>query len=110
MSFVTEKPIKAVRKARPCEACATMVNAGEAAISWAGNYDGDFTAVIYHPDCRAAEIAYNAMVANHWEDWAALTDMEEEDNAWLLAEHPSVAARLGIPTPPPKALIVEGSK
>jgi hypothetical protein len=98
VSFVTEKTVRAVRKARACEACGTVVNAGETAISWAGVVEGEFSASLFHPECRAAEIALNHLHDVRWgDDWMGLRfDMEPEDHPWLLADHPIVAARMGI--------------
>ena len=97
MSFVTEKPVGAVRKRRRCDVCCQTIEIGEPAIRWAGMTDGDFGSFIFHPECRTAEIAYNQMASSACGEWYSLNhDREEDDNAWILAEHPIVAARMGI--------------
>lgn len=97
MSFTNEYAVKAVRKQHQCCACCKMVEIGSPAVRWAGITEGDFHSVVYHPDCRVAEIAYNKHVGDSWE-WYSLEDIEWDDWPWLIAEHPSVAARRGITT------------
>lgn len=98
MSFVSEKVVKSVRKARHCDACSQMVEVGRPAVRWAGVQDGQFGHVLYHPECRAAEIALNKLHGTHLchDDWMDLRDMDWEDWRWLVEEHPVVAARKGI--------------
>lgn len=102
MSFVNERAVKALRKDATCCACSRKIHAGEPAVRWAGVIDGDFASVAYHPDCRAAEIAYNAICDTNADEWLSFRDMEEDDHVWLAEEHPTVAARLGL-TPQPDA-------
>jgi hypothetical protein len=96
MSFYREKPVKAVRKARRCIACGRMIGVGSPALDASGHFNGEFWAATYHAECRAAEIALNSLPLLHYEEWMALSDIEWDDWDWLLAEHPIVAARMGI--------------
>lgn len=97
MGFSSETSVKAIRKARHCDACGKLVEVGQSAIKWAGTTDGDFGTLLYHPDCRAAEIALNKL-SGTWsnEEWIGLWDFDWENADWLLAEYPEVAARKGI--------------
>lgn len=98
MSFSRETPIKAIRKARPCDACKQTVTVGEPAISWAGVTDGDFYAVIWHPECRAAELALNKLHGSYPDEWISLGfEVDSEDYPYLMEEHPVVAERMGLP-------------
>lgn len=94
MSFSGEKTVKATRKRHQCCACLSMIEIGESAVNWAGMNDGDFNSVYYHPECRAAEIAYNHMIAVwHADEWASLAEIESDDLIWLEAEHPAAFSR-----------------
>jgi hypothetical protein len=97
MSFSSERKVGAVRKEKRCDACGKMVEIGQPAIKWAGTTDGDFGTLVYHVDCRAAELALNKLHGT-WsnDDWISLADFDFEDGDWLLAEYPDVAARKGI--------------
>lgn len=102
MSFFSETTVKAVRKRHRCDGCGWPIEIGEAATRWAGVTDGDFAALVFHPDCREAEIALNRDVLNYCRDeWVGLCDIEREDVAWLQGAFPAVAARL---FPPRQAL------
>jgi hypothetical protein len=97
VSFTREHAIKSVRKARRCDGCGVRINVGEPAMGWAGLTDGDFGTATYHPECRNAEVALNGL--HDWfpgDDWIPLSDCDGEDRPWLAAEHPVVAARMGI--------------
>lgn len=96
MTTLSEREVKAVRKAVRCDGCGRFIVVGEPASRWAGIFDGDFVSTAYHPDCRQAEIALNERHDTWDEDWQPITSIEPEDHAWLLAEFPAVAARLGI--------------
>lgn len=112
MSFVTEKPVKAVRKRHLCSGCDKWIEIGETAVNWCGTSDGDFNSAYYHPDCREAEIAFNKISGTHHADeWQGLSDAEPEDRPWLKAEWPipylrmcmtreQYAAHRLAPTPP----------
>lgn len=98
MSFVNETAVKAVRKPGLCDVCSRMVEAGQPAVRWAGITDGQFDTSLYHPECRAAEIALNKLHGtDRWgDDWMSLSDTDWEDWRWLVEEHPVVAERKGI--------------
>lgn len=99
MSFYSEVPLKAIRKARPCDGCGVKIEVGEPALACAGKHD-DFWSATYHNDCRAAELALNN-IHGCWggDDWMNLgSDMDWDDWPWLIAEHPTVAARMNITT------------
>jgi hypothetical protein len=98
VSFYSEKPIKAVRKARACHGCGRRIEVGEPAIGCAGHYDGEFWSGAYHGDCRKAEIELNDLhEVRHGDEWMNLgDDMEWEDWPWLVAEFPGVASRMKI--------------
>jgi hypothetical protein len=90
VSFVTEKPVGAVRKRHLCSACDKWIEIGEPAVNWAGTTDGDFSSVHYHPDCREAEIAFNrhAQTDRYADEWQGLLDAEPEDRPWIKANWP----------------------
>lgn len=98
MSFHEEKAVKAVRKRHRCDGCNRFIEIGEPASRWAGMTDGDFGTAIYHPDCRAAEIAMNNDVLGfqYGDDWWPLSDIESEDRPWLIDAYPAVARRMGM--------------
>lgn len=99
MTFASETPVKSVRKRKRCDGCNTFVEVGEPAVRWAGLTDGDFGTAIYHPDCRATEIALNRLAGTRGDEWMTLDEIEEEDWQWLVEDHPTVAARMGISFP-----------
>lgn len=100
MSFNREYDVKAVRKSRRCDVCRAPIEIGFPAIRWVGMIDDEFGTLIFHPDCRGAEIAYNRMTNCNWDEWYSLaSDLEPDDHAWLLDEWPAVAARMGIANP-----------
>lgn len=96
MTFLSEKTVKAVRKQVRCDACGQHIEIGQPAQRWAGVEDGQFHTLVYHPECREAEIALNALHGTFSAEWMGLYDAEPDDHPWLLAEHPVVAARKGI--------------
>lgn len=93
MGFISERSIKATRKRHHCVACDKWIEIGEAAVNWAGVTDGDFGSVHYHPDCREAEIAFNALRDSYYDEWDSLRDIDHEDYRWLKAEYPVVYRR-----------------
>jgi hypothetical protein len=99
VTFISEKRVKAVRKAKPCEGCRKVIQIGERAVRYVGIEDG-FYSSLYHPECRRAEVKLNDIHDTRWddEDWMRLDDMDWEDWPWLIAECPLVAVRLGITT------------
>jgi len=99
VSFNREWTVKAVRRHARCDGCGQQIEVGQPAHRWAGMTDGDFASIAWHPECRAAEIMLNDLSGiRHGDDWMRLDDRDPEDDAWLRAEHPIVADRLGIPT------------
>lgn len=99
MTFYREDHIRAVRKSRQCNGCASTIEIGSPAVDCAGHYDGDFWAATYHVDCREAEIALNNLHDTHSDEWMNMSeDMEWEDWPWLIDEFPTVAARMNITT------------
>lgn len=97
MSFYSERHIKSVRKARQCCGCTSMLNVGDPALACSGrNYDNDFWDGAYHHDCRDAELALNKLHDTHWDEWVSLAEIEWDDYPWLLADFPTVAARMNI--------------
>jgi hypothetical protein len=98
MTFYTERSVKAIRKPRPCSSCGIRVERGSSALICTGNHDG-FWSGTFHVDCREVEVALNALYDNYsGDDWMSLTDIEWDDWPWLIADHPTVAARMGITT------------
>jgi hypothetical protein len=98
MSFTRETTVKAVRKRHRCDGCLTFIDIGQPAERWAGMTDGEFGTAIYHPECRAAETAYNCDIldVHSGDDWTPLNEIEDESRPWLIEDHPVVAARMGI--------------
>lgn len=96
MSFTNEKAIKATRKDHRCIGCEHIIPAGSAAIRWSGMTDGDFSSVVYHTDCRAAEIDLNNAYDTRGDEWMGLHEMEWEDWPWLLESYPAIAERRGV--------------
>lgn len=94
MGFYRERLVSTVRKQRHCCACAKLIQVGQPALDCAGHYDGDFWADTYHRECRAAECELNDL--HGAEEWMMLGDIETDDWPWLLEDHPTVAARMGI--------------
>jgi hypothetical protein len=103
VSFSNEWTVKAGRVQKTCCACPIKIEIGQPAVHWTGMTDGDFAAVSYHPECRAAEIAFNNLRGTYGDEWDSLDEMEPEDREWLLAKHPIVAARFGMTTTRPDA-------
>jgi hypothetical protein len=96
MTTFSERDVKAIRKAVPCDGCGKVVPVGAPATRWAGLCDGEFASVAYHPDCRQAEIALNERCGTWGDEWQPIASIEPEDRNWLLTEFPAVAERLGI--------------
>ncbi|MEQ5789044.1 hypothetical protein J3454_14200 [Erythrobacter sp. NFXS35] len=94
MGFYRERPVKAVRKARSCCGCGTIIEVGQPALDCAGHYDGDFWADSYHIGCRAAECDMNEI--HGAEEWIPLSEIDWEDFPWLIEAHPIVAKRMNI--------------
>ena len=97
IDFCRETQINRTRKAHRCSGCRHSIEAGSAAITWAGKADGDFSSAYYHPECRAAEIAMNREAGTCSDEWCGLSEVRDMDlEDWLLAEHPIAAQRVGL--------------
>ena len=101
MSFYQDTPIRATRRPHLCDGCDQQIVVGSPATRWRGLCDGEFVSAIWHAECRAAECEYN-QAKKHWE-WVFLRECleDQEDRAWLMTEHPAVAARFGLLDNPP---------
>lgn len=101
--FVSERTIKATRKIHYCESCGGKpIEIGSPAKYLAGKQDGEFIALHYHVECRAAEIDWNNERGAWGDEWDSLYMLKEDDEAeewiaWVLDKHPVAAARLGLP-------------
>lgn len=103
MTFQSERPIKAIRKARPCEHCGATIPVGAPALSLANFWDGQFNSATVHPDCRAFwHAVYYDFAGDDGMDWRlgevfsdAITGWEaqQELNAWR-GQFPHVVCRL----------------
>lgn len=93
--FYSEKIVK-VRKPRRCDGCGTMLNKGDEALTYSGKFDGDFGSFSLHPDCREAELAWNAMADTYLGEFIGLSDLEADEWPWLLKTYPTVAARMNV--------------
>lgn len=100
MSFTKSRNIKATRKDATCESCEQLLPVGSAAIYSVGlTDDRDFFAWHAHPECRAAELAWNSW-ADQWGDefcWLYMirgVEDEEDHFAWLREHHPEAAKRV----------------
>ena len=94
MTFCNEHAVKAVRKNHFCEGCGKYVLIGEPAIRWTGIGEDGFASVIYHPECREAEVYMNREINSF--EWCPLNSHEEDDWPWLMDKFPAVAARFNI--------------
>lgn len=97
--FFTARDIKATRKNQTCESCGQVIAVGSPAIYSAAKEDGEFFAWHAHPECRAAEIAWNEKADQWGEDFCWLSQIREADDrddwfAWLREHHPVAAARV----------------
>ncbi|MDF0490030.1 hypothetical protein PX554_17990 [Sphingomonas sp. H39-1-10] len=90
MTFISEKPVKSVRKRHCCNACNKLIEVGEPAVNWCGVTDGQFDSSYYHPDCREAEVAYNRdCIETHWsDDWDRLCEAEHDNLPWIKEHWP----------------------
>jgi hypothetical protein len=96
VSFYRERPIKSVRKARPCYGCGVLIAVGEPALECSGKQD-DFWSGTYHSDCRGAEEGLNGLrETSFYDDWNLLSEIEWDEWPWLLEKHPTVAVRMKI--------------
>jgi hypothetical protein len=103
MNYGEERAIRATRAVHHCQGCDQEISAGSTAVRWSGLSDGGFMSVIYHPDCRQAEIMLNERNDRGPDEWFDLSAWNQEDELWLSEKFPDVAARLGITNKPPRA-------
>lgn len=99
--FFTHRNIKATRNEHTCEGCAAKIAPGDPAWYFSMKDEGYFWAGHYHAECRAAECELNDLHDNRGDDWIGLASIadEPEDVAWLVDEHPAVAARMNLTKP-----------
>lgn len=98
--FHVDRTVK-TRKPHRCEQCGTVIEPGSVATRGTGTYCGDFYSHYVHGECRKAGDAY-AKLTGYWGDeytWFQHTDELPEIAGWLIANHPVVAGRLGLPRP-----------
>lgn len=103
--ILSSRTIKAVRKQHHCESCGTKISPGQPAEYFFTKQEGDLFCWYAHPECRAAEVAYNAHISADFEDflwlWQA-KDIDCHDShkametslAWLRENHPIAAGRI----------------
>ena len=94
MEFFAESTVKG-RKEHCCDACRKPIEVGIVHSYMRMKYDGDFSAVRNHMECREAECDL-AKQAGVWgpEDWLFLHDLEREDAEWVKAKHPIAWSRI----------------
>jgi len=97
--FSVRIEVASSRKPHQCEHCGTAINVGEPSIHCTGMWDGYFYSTYMHTDCEKAGQDY-AKETGYWDEefiWFQHVDREEfELDEWLLENHPTVAARLGV--------------
>lgn len=96
--FHAESFVASARKRRFCEQCGRPIEPGSPYRRGAGSYDGEMYSHATHLECHEAAQAYARLHRLWGEDypWFQHMDLDLDDEAWLLKEHPVVAARLGI--------------
>lgn len=95
----SSRDIKAVRKTHFCDQCGKKIEPGDPARYAFGVWEGAAYSVYTHPECSKAAHEY-ANLNDLWEDeypwFLHMDDPEFGHHAWLLENHPVVAARLGV--------------
>ena len=84
------------RAAHHCGLCHRPIAVGDRYHRQRGIWEGEPYTFKSHVECRVA-----AVERHHNSGWTyglSLDDLERDDKEWLLAEHPIVAARLGLAT------------
>ena len=99
--FCSIRTIKSARKNHYCEQCGKQIHIGSSYIYGAGVFDGDFSAVHEHEDCRAAWQYFHTELLNSdfYDDWTFLREAETDSmndavRADIAEKFPAVAARL----------------
>ncbi len=88
------------RKPHICDHCGKLIEAGQEYQRLRGIWDGTPGVFKSHPDCRRAAAKMHKMKDLLYDEGVLLmSDVEQDDHEWLLAEFPAVAGRLGIATP-----------
>jgi hypothetical protein len=97
--FHSTTDIKRTRKVHICEQCNRPISFGSPARHAAGKYEGDFYSMHMHVECDDAARAY-ADLNCLWEEdfpwFPHMDDSEHQHHAWLRANFPIVADRLGV--------------
>ena len=87
------------RKHHSCDQCGTAIEPGTVYKRERGVWEGQPYVFKAHTDCEAAAHDLWKLRDLRWDEGINLrSDIEPEDHEWLLAEHPSVAARLRVTT------------
>lgn len=96
------RDIKSVRKPHVCEQCERTIQAGDPAKYHFGIWEGYPYSVYTHPECNKAAFEYatlNDLWGEEWPWFKRMDDSECGHHAWLIANHPIVAERLGLDLP-----------
>lgn len=99
MTQLSSKRIQAVRKAHCCEQCNTSIAVGEPAEYAFGIWEGYAFSSYTHPECHVAAQAYATLNDLWFEEYPWFQHMDNSEcdhHAWLLENHPVVAARLRV--------------
>lgn len=97
--FYSSRAIKATRKRHICESCGTAIEIGHPAQYAACKQDGEFFAWYNHPECLAAEKAWNDEADYRGDEYCWLWQVRDDEYseqwiAWLIEHHPIAAALL----------------
>lgn len=103
--FYSIRTVKTSRKPHYCEQCGKQIPIGSSYVYGAGVFDGDFSAVHEHEDCRAAwqYLHGNLLESDFYDGWPFLREVESDSmneavRADIAEKFPAVAARLwGVP-------------
>lgn len=79
------------RKPHRCDFCETIIEKGERYSKAIGVFEGDFFTWKEHLDCRAALLEYMRLTGAY--SYEPLSNMEDEDRAWIKQEYPAIFER-----------------
>ncbi len=79
------------RKDHQCDFCSTTIKKGERYSNSTGVFEGDFFTWKEHLDCRAALLEYMKLTGTY--SFEPLSNMEDEDRAWIKQEYPAIFER-----------------
>jgi hypothetical protein len=79
------------RKPHRCDFCETIIEKGERYSKAIGVFEGDFFTWKEHLDCRAALLEYMRLTGAY--SYEPLSNMEDEDRAWIKQEYPTIFER-----------------